>query len=66
MTDALLALYPAADLDRTAVARGDLTGAAVTLRRGLVISEAGLATGPTGKARKYLMRQRHRAQTARV
>lgn len=63
----LLALHPAAGLDRTAAARDALTGAAAaTLLSGLVISEADLVTGPTGRARKFLMRQRHRAQTARV
>lgn len=70
MTDVLLVLRTAADpgLDRTAAVRGALTGAAAaTPRSVLVISEADPITGPaTGKVRTFLMRQRHRAQTARV
>jgi hypothetical protein len=47
--------------------RGALTAAAAaTLRNVVVISESDLITGPTGKVRKFLMRQRHRAQTAGV
>ena len=70
VTDVLLTLNTAADPDlgRTAAVRGTLTGAAAaTPSSVLVISEADLITGPTrGKARKFLMRQRHRAQTARA
>jgi hypothetical protein len=69
VTDVLLALYPTADpdADRTAAVRGALTdAAAATLRRVVVISEDDLITGPTGKVRKFLMRQRHRAETAVV
>ncbi|NUS11951.1 MAG: acyl--CoA ligase [Streptomyces sp.] len=69
VTDVLLALHAGADpdADRTAAVRGALTpAAAATLRRVVVVSEADLITGPTGKVRKFLMRQRHRAQTAGV
>lgn len=69
VTDVLLALHAGADpdLDRTPAVRGALTGAAAaTLRNVVVISEEDLITGPTGKVRKFLMRQRHRAQTAGV
>ncbi|MFG1810077.1 class I adenylate-forming enzyme family protein [Streptomyces sp. NPDC049040] len=69
VTDVLLALHADADpaADRTAAVRAALTdSAAATLRSVVVISEADLITGPTGKVRKFLMRQRHRAQTAGV
>jgi acyl-coenzyme A synthetase/AMP-(fatty) acid ligase len=69
VTDVLLALHAGADpdADRTAAVRAALTdAAAATLRRVAVISEADLITGPTGKVRKFLMRQRHRAETAVV
>ncbi|WUH92903.1 acyl--CoA ligase [Streptomyces sp. NBC_00433] len=69
VTDVLLALHADADpgLDRTPAVRAALTAAAAaTLRRVVLISEADLITGPTGKVRKFLMRQRHRAETAGV
>nr|WSX78811.1 acyl--CoA ligase [Streptomyces sp. NBC_00899] len=69
VTDVLLALHAGADpaADRTPAVRDALTAAAAaTLRQVVVISEADLITGPTGKVRKFLMRQRHRAQTAGV
>lgn len=82
VTDVLLALHANANADahgdgdansadagrdRTAAVRGALTAAAAaTLRNVVVISESDLITGPTGKVRKFLMRQRHRAQTAGV
>jgi acyl-coenzyme A synthetase/AMP-(fatty) acid ligase len=69
VTDVLLTLYPAADpqADRTQAVRAAMTGAAAaTLRQVAVISEADLILGPTGKVRKFLMRQRHRAATAVV
>ncbi|WP_333767119.1 class I adenylate-forming enzyme family protein [Streptomyces sp. IBSBF 2435] len=69
VTDVLLALYATADpgADRTAAVRAALTdAAAATLRSVVVVSEADLIVGPTGKVRKFLMRQRHRAQTAAV
>ncbi|WP_327287798.1 class I adenylate-forming enzyme family protein [Streptomyces sp. NBC_01198] len=69
VTDVLLALHEGAepDADRTPAVRAALTdAAAATLRAVVVISEADLITGPTGKVRKFLMRQRHRAQAAVV
>jgi hypothetical protein len=69
VTDVLLALHDTADpeLDRTDAVRAALTeAAAATLRRVVVISEEQLILGPTGKVRKFLMRQRHRAETAGV
>ncbi|CAG6398380.1 acyl--CoA ligase [Streptomyces cocklensis] len=69
VTDVLLALHAGADpaADRAPAIRDALTAAAAaTLRQVVVISEADLITGPTGKVRKFLMRQRHRAQTAGV
>ena len=67
VTDVLLALHEGADpdTDRTPAVRAALTGAAAaTLRRVVVISEDELITGPTGKVRKFLMRQRHLARAA--
>jgi hypothetical protein len=67
VTDVLLALHPGADrdADRTAAVHGALTpAAAATLRSVLVVDEADLILGPTGKVRKFLMRERHRARTA--
>ncbi|MFI0944272.1 class I adenylate-forming enzyme family protein [Streptomyces sp. NPDC021020] len=69
VTDVLLALHEGADpdADRTPAVRGALTAAAAaTLRRVVVITDADLITGPTGKVRKFLMRQQHRARTAEV
>ncbi|MFE1317416.1 class I adenylate-forming enzyme family protein [Kitasatospora phosalacinea] len=64
VTDVLLALRPDADpsADRSPAVRAALTpAAAATLRAVLVIGEEELVLGPTGKVRKFLMRQRHRA-----
>jgi acyl-coenzyme A synthetase/AMP-(fatty) acid ligase len=63
-TDVLLQLDAAADpsLDRTEAVRaalGEAVGA--TLRRVVVIPDEELVVGPTGKVRKFLMRQRHLA-----
>ncbi|BFV61003.1 fatty-acid--CoA ligase FadD5 [Kitasatospora sp. CMC57] len=69
VTDVLLTLHSTADpdADRTPAVRAALTAAAAaTLREVLVISEDELILGPTGKVRKFLMRQRHRAGTAAV
>ncbi|CAG7641284.1 class I adenylate-forming enzyme family protein [Actinacidiphila bryophytorum] len=69
VTDVLLALHTGADAtaDRTPAVRAALTdAAAATLRKVVVIAESDLITGPTGKVRKFLMRQRHRAETAGV
>jgi hypothetical protein len=68
-THVLLALHTGADAtaDRTPAVRAALTeAAAATLRKVVVIAESDLITGPTGKVRKFLMRQRHRAETAGV
>ncbi|MGW4804451.1 class I adenylate-forming enzyme family protein [Kitasatospora sp. NPDC004272] len=67
VTDVLLALRPGADpaVDRAAAVRAALTpAAAATLRAVLVIGEEELILGPTGKVRKFLMRERHRAAAA--
>ncbi len=69
VTDVLLALHRSADpdTDRTPAVRAALTdAAAATLRRVVAISEDELILGPTGKVRKFLMRQRHLAETAAV
>ncbi|HEY3872235.1 MAG TPA: class I adenylate-forming enzyme family protein [Actinocrinis sp.] len=67
-TDVLLELHAGADpdADRAPAIRAALTGAAAaTLRRIIVICDDDqLITGPTGKVRKFLMRQRHLAETA--
>ncbi|MFD0573853.1 hypothetical protein ACFQ0T_37305 [Kitasatospora gansuensis] len=67
VTDVLLALHTTADpdADRTPAVRAALTdAAAATLRRVVAVPESELIVGPTGKVRKFLMRQRHRAGTA--
>ncbi|MFJ5231385.1 class I adenylate-forming enzyme family protein [Kitasatospora sp. NPDC088391] len=67
VTDVLLALRPDADpgADRTAAVRAALTpAAAATLRAVLPVAERDLIVGPTGKVRKFLMRERHRAADA--
>jgi acyl-coenzyme A synthetase/AMP-(fatty) acid ligase len=68
ITDVLLALHTGADpdADRTAAIRGALTeSAAATLRRVEVVrDDERMITGPTGKVRKFLMRQRQLAETA--
>jgi acyl-coenzyme A synthetase/AMP-(fatty) acid ligase len=66
-TDVLLSLHASADpeADRTAAVRAALTdAAAATVRKVAVIDDAELIVGPTGKVRKFLMRQRHLAETA--
>jgi acyl-CoA synthetase (AMP-forming)/AMP-acid ligase II len=67
VTDVLLTLHPWADpdADREPAVRAVLTAAAAaTLRSVLVIGDDRLVIGPTGKVRKFLMRQRHAAETA--
>jgi 3-aminoavenalumate diazotase len=67
VTDVLLALHDGADpeADRTEAVRGALTeAAAATLRNVVVTSDDQLVLGPTGKVRKFLMRQRHLAAMA--
>jgi acyl-coenzyme A synthetase/AMP-(fatty) acid ligase len=69
VTDVLLALHASADpdADRTPAVRAALgDAAAATLRRVVTIAEEDLIVGPTGKVRKFLMRQRHRAEMAGV
>jgi acyl-coenzyme A synthetase/AMP-(fatty) acid ligase len=64
VTDVLLALVAGADpgTDRTAAIRAALgERAGATLRRVMVVSEDDVVVGPTGKVRKFLMRQRHLA-----
>jgi hypothetical protein len=64
----LLELHAGADpdVDRAPAIRAALTAAAAaTLRRIVVIRDDDqLITGPTGKVRKFLMRQRHLAEMA--
>ena len=67
VTDVLLTLHPWADPhhDWEPAVRAALTAAAAeTLRSVLVIGEDKLIIGPTGKVRKFLMRQRHAADAA--
>jgi acyl-coenzyme A synthetase/AMP-(fatty) acid ligase len=64
VTDVLLSLAADADpdLDRTTAVRAALgEPAAATLRQVIVIADDDLVVGPTGKVRKFLMRQRHLA-----
>jgi acyl-coenzyme A synthetase/AMP-(fatty) acid ligase len=64
VTDVLLLLAPGADpdVDRTAMIREAIGGpAGQTVRRAPVVSEDDIVLGPTGKVRKFLMRQRHLA-----
>jgi acyl-coenzyme A synthetase/AMP-(fatty) acid ligase len=50
------------DLDRTAAVKEALGGpAATTLRRVVVVRDEDMVVGPTGKVRKFLMRERHLA-----
>ena len=63
----LLTLAPDADpeADRTEAVRAALTDpVAATLRRVVVVPDDDIITGPTGKVRKFLMRQRHAAEAA--
>jgi acyl-coenzyme A synthetase/AMP-(fatty) acid ligase len=67
VTDVLLALHTEADpaADHTEAVRSALTEAAArTLRKVMVVSDDRLILGPTGKVRKFLMRQRHLAEMA--
>ena len=64
VTDVLLMLDEDADpdADRTAAIREALgEAAAATLRRVVPVSGDDIVVGPTGKQRKFLMRQRHLA-----
>jgi acyl-coenzyme A synthetase/AMP-(fatty) acid ligase len=66
VTDVLLILEPGADPDagRDTAIREALGGpAAATLRQITVANEEDIVVGPTGKVRKFLMRQRHLAKT---
>ncbi len=67
VTDILLLLAAGADpdADRTeAVAQALGEPAAATLRRIVAVPDEDIVVGPTGKVRKFLMRQRHLAATA--
>jgi len=67
VTDVLLSLSATADpdVDRTAAVRAALGDpAAATLREVVVVADRELVLGPTGKVRKFLMRQRHLARLA--
>jgi len=64
VTDVLLQLAAGADpeVDRTAAVRAALDPpVAATVRRVVVVPDTELVVGPTGKVRKFLMRQRHLA-----
>jgi acyl-coenzyme A synthetase/AMP-(fatty) acid ligase len=67
VTDVLLILAAGAD---PAADRGDAVRealgepAAATLRQIAVVGDDDIVVGPTGKVRKFLMRQRHLAATA--
>ena len=68
VTDVFLQLASGApeDSDRTPAVREALgEPAAATLRRVVAVRDEDLVTGPTGKVRKFLMRERHLAGTAR-
>jgi 3-aminoavenalumate diazotase len=67
VTDVFLQLAAGADehLDRTVAVREALgEPAAATLRRVVAVRDEDIVTGPTGKVRKFLMRERHLAGTA--
>jgi len=67
VTDVLLSLHAGADedLDRADAIRAALGDpAAATLRQIVVVPDTELVLGPTGKVRKFLMRQRHLAAMA--
>jgi acyl-coenzyme A synthetase/AMP-(fatty) acid ligase len=67
VTDVLLMLEPGTDPepDRGAAVREALgEPAAATLRQISIVDEEDIVFGPTGKVRKFLMRQRHLAKTA--
>ncbi|HEU4421332.1 MAG TPA: AMP-binding protein, partial [Pilimelia sp.] len=64
VTDVLLSLTAQADpdVDRTDIVRGALDGpVAATVRSVVAVPDDDIVTGPTGKVRKFLMRQRHLA-----
>jgi 3-aminoavenalumate diazotase len=66
VTDVLLMLEPGADrgADRGAAIREALgRPAAATVRHITVANDEDIVVGPTGKVRKFLMRQRHLAKT---
>jgi acyl-coenzyme A synthetase/AMP-(fatty) acid ligase len=61
-SEVLLTLAADADpeLDRTAAVRDAIGGAAgATVQRAIVVGKDDILVGPTGKVRKFLMRQRH-------
>lgn len=65
VTDVLLQLADGADPERdfTEAVRAALDPpVAATIRRVVVVPDTDLVTGPTGKVRKFLMRQRHLAE----
>ena len=65
VTDVLLMLEPGADpdADRGAAIRAALGEAgSATLRQIMAVDEEDIVFGPTGKVRKFLMRQRHLAK----
>jgi acyl-coenzyme A synthetase/AMP-(fatty) acid ligase len=65
VTDVLLNLAPGADpdADRTEAVRSAFDpAAAATLRRVVSVPDDHVIVGPTGKVRKFLMRQRHIAE----
>jgi len=67
VTDVLLALHTGADphADRSAAIRAALgDAAAATLHEISVVEDGDLITGPTGKVRKFLMRQRALSESA--
>lgn len=67
VTDVLLMLTPEADpdLDRTEAIRQALgEPAGSTVRKVVTVPEEEMVLGPTGKVRKFLMRQRHLAHQA--
>jgi acyl-coenzyme A synthetase/AMP-(fatty) acid ligase len=66
VTDVFLQLAAGAseDADRTPAVREALgEPAAGTLRRVVAVRDEDIVTGPTGKVRKFLMRERHLART---
>jgi len=67
VSDVLLSLHAGADpgTDHTDTVRAALTpAAAATLRKVVVFPDDDIVVGPTGKVRKFLMRQRHLAEMA--
>ena len=59
VTDVLVLLADGATLDPQAVRSCLDDAAAATVRDVIPVTDADLVTGPTGKVRKFLMRQRH-------